>query len=140
MKQQRKGYGSGFTLIEMMITVAVVAILAAIALPSYREYVRRGERAEAKSTMLQMQNWMQQQYTLNNQYPLALGAAPATLLQSPPTGTAKYNISLAVAAAQTYTLQAVPAVADAKCGTLTITNSGVRANGGSDNVNYCWER
>ena len=140
MKRQRKRYGSGFTLIEVMITVAVVAILAAIAIPSYREYIRRGERAEAKSTMLQLQNWLQQQYTLNNQYPVALGAAPASLLQSPPTGAAKYNISFAATTAQTYTLQAVPTVADPKCGTLTITNNGVRANGGTDAVSYCWER
>ena len=53
----------GFTLIELMITVAIVGILGAIAYPSYTEYVRRGHRAEARAGLLQAQMWLERAAT-----------------------------------------------------------------------------
>jgi type IV pilus assembly protein PilE len=143
MKRQKNTQADGFTLIELMIVVAVVAILAVVALPNYYEYVRRGDRADAKSQMLQMQNWMQQQYTLNNAYQTDLTKAPASLKQSPASGTKKYDISLTTdpaTTATTYTLQAVPVSTDGNCGTLSITHSGLRAKTGSKDVAYCWNK
>jgi len=69
----------GFTLIELMIAVAVVAILARIAFPSYVEYLKRGHRSSAQSLMLDLAN-REQQYLLDNRSFLGGGASAVTTL------------------------------------------------------------
>ena len=63
MKHQRPTQQQGFTLIELMIVVAIVGILSAIAYPSYAEYVRRGHRADARAGLLQAQQWLERAST-----------------------------------------------------------------------------
>ena len=139
----------GFTLIELMIVVAVVAILAAIAYPSYQDSVRKSRRADARSVLLQAAQWMERFYTQNHSY--AGGALPAGLTQAPVEGGPKYyNISLtncagaATVTANTFTLRAVPiagsAQANDRCGALTLTNTGVRGVcvAAPPTVDECW--
>ena len=96
---------TGFTLIEVMIVVAIVAILAAIALPSYNEYIRRGHRADARAGLLQAQQWLERAATATGVYPTSL---PASLTWSG-DGTKRYDIALAAGATNAaFTLTATP--------------------------------
>lgn len=64
----RQGAAAGFTLIELMITVAIVAILASVAVPAYTNYIRRGQMQEAFSTMSDLQIKLEQAYQDNKTY------------------------------------------------------------------------
>lgn len=141
----------GFTLIEIMITVAIIGIIAAIALPSYQEHVRRANRTEAKALLYESAQFMEKFYSQHNQYDATSGAdgiantgddAAVTLpiTKSPKDGTAKYNITLSAVGNNTFTLQAAPtgSMAGDTCGTLTLTNTGVRGSSGT--VDECWNR
>lgn len=122
----------GFTLIELMIVVAVVGILSAIAYPSYAEYIRRGHRAEARAGLLQAAQWMERAATATGTYPLTFPAA----LQTVPNN--RYDIAL-VSDGATFTLTAKPKgsqVGD-KCGNYTLTNTGLRGTTAGV-VTECW--
>ena len=132
----------GFTLIEIMIVVAIIAIMASIAVPSYLESVRRSNRAEVVATLLEASNWLQRGFTINNTY---VGATTATLQAagfgaSPKSGTAKYNLSLTAASttATGYSLVATPVGTADKCGTFTLDETGKRSVSGSASVADCW--
>lgn len=131
----------GFTLIELMITVAVIGILAAIAYPSYTQYVLRANRAEARSILLENAQILERNFTTANRYDLdSNGAAPVIIATSPKSGTKKYDVTVAPGAdaTQTFVLSAVPTglMAGDACGTFTLTDAGIRGTGG--NMDECW--
>lgn len=98
----------GFTLIEVMITVVIVAILATIAIPSYRSYVLKANRTEAKSTLQRLHELQEAHFINYNQYATSLGTpASATQLNFPTTTeNGHYTISMQVVAGVTTFLQA----------------------------------
>ncbi len=141
---QTKRCAGGFTLIELMITVAVIAILAAIAYPSYQEAIAKGKRAQAKTVLSQAQQWLERNYSENYRYDkTAAGAAidntagglfAAQFGVAPlaSEGPAAYVITVSVpaaAAGNAYTLTATRtgAMANDRCGNFTVTHTGRKA-------------
>lgn len=119
----------GFTLIELMITVAIIGILAAIAYPSYQQYVLRSARADAASTLMEVAGGMERHYTSRGCYKCADTADSYTLTQtkSPKTGTQRFTISLCEVSAQAFVLKATPTgpqAADTQCGAIGLSSTG----------------
>ena len=121
----------GFTLIELMITVAIIGILVAVALPSYRSYIERSQRANAKTVLLEAAQFMERFRSSNFKYVDSNGAAPLLpdrLQVSPAEGSKRYDISLSAVNATSFTLTATPSSwTDSICGSLTLTNLGVKS-------------
>lgn len=147
LRCRRERRKAGFTLIELMITVAIVAILAAIAYPSYTQHVRRAHRADAKTALLSNAQFLERNFTESNAYNKGPGGANITAASLPypysPSGDdAIYNIGLTVTATS-YTLTATPASGGAMdgdvCGALTLNHLGVKGVG-SGTVAECWGR
>lgn len=156
---------SGFTLMEMVIVVAIIGILAAIAIPSYQNSVDRTYRNEAQSALLGLASLMERRYTENNHYcDNATGAASAgcdaaqavagddlgtpaffsAVVPENATGTAvQYNITIATATTSTFTLQATPdnGMAGDECGIFEYSSSGARTQAkvdSADTIEDCW--
>ena len=115
----------GFTLIELMIVVAIVAIVLSVAIPNYQAYGIRTNRSEAISNMLELSQWMERQFTVFGSYNDPGIAAPP-ITTSPKTaasGGATINYLLSNAStAITYTITATPQAnqTNDSCGTLSI--------------------
>lgn len=135
----------GFTLVEILVALAIVAILAAIALPSYRDSTLRAGRADGKAALMQVASDQERFYSANFTYStnaVPLASTPAATLTS---RDGNYVVSVAACAggsiANCFVASATPQgnQTNDPCGTLTINQLGVRtASGGS--VEECWER
>jgi type IV pilus assembly protein PilE len=135
----------GFTLVEVIVVVAIIGILAAIAVPSYNEYVRRSQRAEARTVLLEAAQFMQRFYSAHDRYDQTRDgtdiALPAALQKAPASGSARYAISLSAVSTTAYTLQAAPtgSMTGDKCGTFTLTSVGRKdVNGATASAAECW--
>ncbi|GAA4357989.1 type IV pilin protein [Variovorax defluvii] len=132
----------GFTLIELMITVAVVAILAAVAYPSYTRYIVRSNRSAAQGAMLELSNLQQRHLLDARSYAANLAALNWTV---PSTVQSNYTITTAPktgAALPGFTVTATPIgsqlAGDTACGTLAIDEAGVKSASGTSGVAGCW--
>lgn len=129
---------TGFTLIELMIAVAIIAILASIALPAYQEQIRKSRRAQAKADLVEYAQLAERYFTVNNTY---VGFALPTSQSPREAGaTARYNLPAPTTTATTFTLtaNATGAQASDRCGDLSITNTGQKGETGSASLEECW--
>ena len=121
----------GFTLIELMIVVAIVGILAAIAYPSYVEQVRKGRRADAMAQMVTLAQAYERFYTSNNTYVGFWAALPADQQRSPTQGTAFYVLTAPIETRTTFTIRATRQTAGGqnndRCGELELTHAGTKS-------------
>ena len=131
----------GFSLIELMITVVIIGVLAAVAYPSYQDYIRRGNRSAAQGFMLTIAQ-RQEQYLLTNR---SYAATTAALnLNPPPETSGKYTFAIVVPAttlpAPSYEINATPQGQQAvvgKFGILTLLSNGTKSS--SQNADE-WKR
>ncbi|MDO9237836.1 MAG: type IV pilin protein [Aquabacterium sp.] len=146
----------GFTLIELMIVVAIIGILAGIAYPSYVEYVKRSRRAEVQTALLETAQFMQRFYAANSKYNTDLSGKPVALANFARVprsdGSAQtYDIGFAAAAEDAknptstgFTLQATPqgTMANDACGSFTLDQTGLKGVTGATgtaNAANCWK-
>jgi type IV pilus assembly protein PilE len=152
-------HSRGFTLIELIVAMVIMATLAAIAIPSYSSYVLKSHRTEAKSALLDLASLEERYFSVNNAYtsnPQQLGytatSAPFAI------GTGGYyvvnQIGINAATAPTGTTAGTPAnfyitanatgnqVNDTQCNAFTVNSTGQQTaqnSGGTDNSAYCWQ-
>lgn len=140
MSVKKQNNADGFTLIELMITVAIVGIIAAIAYPSYQNSIQNSRKSNATACLVEMAQFMERHYTASNS--TYVGAAlPAVGCRTASDLDDFYTISIAAnpaLTASTFMLQAVPVAGSSqaghRCGTLNLNHQGARTPA----LQGCW--
>ena len=128
----------GFTLIELMIAVAVVAILAAVSYPVYTDQVRKSRRAQAKADLVEYAQLAERFHTVNNTYVGFTFPGGGDTIASPREGgNAAYTLGLETAQ-NTFTITATAGEKQSqdKCGNLSVNQANVKTAGGE--LSECW--
>ncbi|NWO11054.1 prepilin-type N-terminal cleavage/methylation domain-containing protein [Chromohalobacter salexigens] len=122
----------GFSLIELMIVLVIIGILAAIAIPSYTEHVRKANRADAQATLMQLAYWMERQYTQDNRYDN--GKPLPDSIKTPDEGAYEFGFKKGERSANKFTLQATLKESQSgnDCSVMTLNQAG------SQEPKKCW--
>jgi type IV pilus assembly protein PilE len=143
---------TGFTLVELLVAIAIAGIVLAVAVPGYGEYVRRAARSDAQLVLQQAANHLERVYSECHSYTrrnaatvppcgTAVAGLPDVLTRSPAGGTARYEIVLAVHEAQAYELRARPLWSGGdSCGEFILRSTGIRDVTGPSPKEQCWGR
>lgn len=128
----------GVTLMELMIVVVILSILTAIAYPSYRQYVAKAKRNEAKAALLQIATLQERWYLQNNTYTMDMNNLGFNGANNVPSNTGTYIIRMISADTNTFTADANYQPVDeeaGKCDVFTIDGAGTK---GSSPATDCW--
>ena len=154
----------GFTLIELMIAIVIIALLTTVALPAYLEHLAKSRRAEGRNALLkvaqlqerfystftppagQSVRYAQTQAELATLLGLPAGTNPIYSTEEPPPATGHYTLTIAgptatCPIASCFVIVATPSgrhAPDARCGTLSLDSAGRRTETGTDTLDYCW--
>jgi len=129
----------GFTLIELVIVVAIIAVLSAIAIPAYRQYVLRSNRTSATRALQDMATREENYYFTNNAY---TNSTTNLGLTSAVTPDGYYTLSIPSASSTDYTLLATAAgtqTKDLKCGNFQLQRNGTENVTGTSGSTSCWQ-
>lgn len=125
----------GFSLIELMITIAIIAIIVTIAFPSYNRYVIQTNRAEGKAITMQVAQTLERCFTRYASY--VDEDCPVQNGNTVTSENDKFDVTVA-STATTFTLTATPDRSDPECATLTLNHRGQRGSTGTGTVDDCW--
>jgi type IV pilus assembly protein PilE len=151
----RERHSRGFTLIELMVTIVIGAVLLSIAVPSYQAQIRKSRRVEARNALLDLAAREERFFSVSNAYtndPASLGYPAGGFASTAPIGSGYYYISVptVVAADPTVPTQASFSITatytgvqtrDTNCANFTVTNTGRQSatnSGGTDSTTTCW--
>ena len=128
----------GFTLIELMITVVVIAILAMVAIPAYNDSVTKGRRSDAKATLTDIAAKQEQFFMDNKTYTSDLSKIGYNASSGADSKDDYYKITVTAASATAFSVKAVPVNDDPKCGTYVINEQGTQSVSGTLGADLCW--
>jgi len=132
----------GFTLIELMVVVALIGVLAAIAVPAYTEYARKARRADAKRALIALQLQQEKWRASNVAYAVTLGPPGSFLNWTTTSPDGYYRLAITAASATAYNMTAAPISggkqAGDRCGTFAVNQSGNNVSGSYAKAD-CWK-